>query len=78
MQKAAEQIENSVPIFDPFIGVTADHEFIYFPGKPPQMRKHQNKWRDATEEELRNQLESKDSKVIPNDNFFEEFMKIAD
>lgn len=57
LQKMAEQIENSVPNFDPFIAVKADAEYIYFPGKPPQKRKHKNLWRDATEEELRNQME---------------------
>ena len=78
LMKMSEQIENSVPNFDPFIAVKADAEFIYFPGMPPQQRRHQNVWRDATEDELRNQTDMKDSSAVPNDNFFEEFMKIAD
>jgi len=36
LQKAAEQIENSIPIFDPFMGATADKDYIYFPVQPPR------------------------------------------
>ena len=77
MLKTAEKIENSVPEMDEFISVTADKDFIYFPNKPPKPRKRANNWRDATEEEL-----ARDTGGInqsnQNDNFFEDFMKIAD
>jgi len=53
MLKAAEEIENSNPLFDVFRNVTADKEFIYFPGKQPKPRKHINMWRDATDEEMK-------------------------
>ena len=38
---------------DEYMGVTVDKDYIYFPLKPPKLRKRANKWRDATEEELR-------------------------
>lgn len=53
MLKAAEEIENTNPLADPFRNVTADKDFIYFPGKHPKARKHANVWRDATEEEMK-------------------------
>ena len=31
----SDQIEGYGPDIDPFIGVYADDNFIYFPGKPP-------------------------------------------
>jgi hypothetical protein len=53
MLRAAEEIEMTNPLFDTFRNVTADKEFIYFPGKPPKARRHANIWRDATEEEMK-------------------------
>jgi hypothetical protein len=53
MLKAAEEIEMTNPNFDPFRNVTADKEFIYFPGKQPKPRRYANMWRDATEEEMK-------------------------
>ena len=78
LQKAAEQFENTNPIFDPFISVTADTDFMYFPGKPPRKRKHANRWRDATQEEMDQQNEMNQMSKQGNDDFFEEFMRIAD
>ena len=77
LQKAAEQAENSDISLDPFFTVTADKDFIYFPGMPPKKRKNLNKWRNATEDEINNQLNGKGFE-IENENFFEEFMKRAD
>ena len=62
---------------DEFVGVTADKDFIYFPMKAPKPRKRANKWRDATEEELKIQAEINNG-FNHNDNFFEDFMQIAD
>jgi site-specific DNA-cytosine methylase len=62
---------------DPFFTVTADKDYIYFPGMPPKKRKNLNKWRNATEDEINNQLNGKGFE-IENENFFEEFMKRAD
>lgn len=53
LQKAAEQLENQDSDLDPYALVTADKEYIYFPGQPPKKRKHANKWRDATDEEIK-------------------------
>lgn len=75
--KTAEKIENSVPEMDEFISVTADKDFIYFPHKAPKPRKRANVWRDATEEELKQSAGGLNTSS-QNDNFFEEFMKIAD
>lgn len=77
LQKAAEQLENIDADLDPFASVTADKDYIYFPGMPPKKRKHANKWRDATEEEIKQHLHQFGI-VDQNDNFFEEFMRIAD
>ena len=61
------------------MSVTADKEFIYFPGQPPRQRKYQNKWRDATQEEINDHMVSNEvNKPGETTNFFEEFMRIAD
>ena len=44
---------------------------------PPKKTKNLNKWRNATEDEINNQLNGKGFE-IENENFFEEFMKRAD
>ena len=75
--KTAEKIENSVPEMDEFISVTADKDFIYFPNKQPKPRKRANIWRDATAEEIKQSAGAMNASS-QNDNFFEEFMKIAD
>jgi hypothetical protein len=58
--------------------VTADKDFMYFAGKPPRKRKHANRWRDATQEEMDQQNEMNQMSKQGNDDFFEEFMRIAD
>ena len=80
LQRAAEQIENKVPVFDPYLAVTADADFIYFPGQAPKKRRHHNRWRDATEEELKEHTSKNKDVDRPGDttNFFEEFMQTAD
>ena len=79
LQKAAEQIENSVPVFDPYMSVTADADFIYFPGMNPKPRKKTNVWRDATEAEIAMHVQVKGTVIEPDDTtFFDEFMAIAD
>ena len=45
---------------------------------PPRKRRHANVWRDATEEELKHQLEATNNYTNPNDNFFDDFMRMAD
>ena len=77
MLKATEEMENSNPLLDQFRTVTADKDFIYFPGKQPKPRKHANVWRDATEEEMKQHVVQNDD-INTNDNFFEDFMRIAD
>jgi len=64
---------------DPFATVTADADYIYFPGMPPRRRKHAHKWRDATKEEMETQAamgvqirEGEDDA-----DFYEEFMENA-
>jgi len=51
---------------------------MYFAGKPPRKRKHANRWRDATQEEMDQQNEMNQMSKQGNDDFFEEFMRIAD
>jgi hypothetical protein len=42
MLKATEEMEHSNPLLDQFRTVTADKDFIYFPGKQPKPRRHAN------------------------------------
>lgn len=78
LQAATEKIENSVPSFDPFSCVTADEEYIYFPGKPPKRRRRMHAWRDATEEEQRLQSNENAEDEFNDTSFFDDFMQKAD
>ena len=78
LQKAAEQLENQDSDLDPYALVSADEQYIYFPGQPPKKRKHANKWRDATEDEIKQHLNQYGGVMDQSDKFFEEFMSKAD
>jgi len=67
-----------VPVFDPYISVTADKDYIYFPGMAPRRRKHAHIWRDATAEELSQHVQSNVVIDQSDTTFFDEFMQLAD
>jgi len=78
LQRAAEQMDNNAPTYDPYLSVTADADFIYFPGMAPRRRRHLNKWRDATESEI--QQHTTVTTFVEEDDqvFYDEFMEKAD
>lgn len=78
LQAAAEKIENSVPQFDPFSCVTADKDYIYFPGRPPKERKQTNRWRDANDEEMHQHQKQTKLVDFSDNSFFDDFMAKAD
>ena len=78
LKAQAEQFEKSVPVIDPFFSVTADDKYIYFPGMDPKPRRKRNIWRDATPQELAYNVHIKSTLEDHGQNFFDDFMAIAD
>lgn len=75
--KATEEFDN-MAAFDSFLTVTADADYMYFPGRPPRPRRHAHKWRDATDEELKQHVQTNVLVDRTDTSFYDEFMRIAD
>jgi len=71
-------LDSTAPTFDPYISVTADADYIYFPGQAPRARKKTNRWRDATEEEIMEHTRPVFTDDYNDNSFFDDFMSKAD